>query len=279
MNENFKRGYKLISSLIMCVISLFSCVTLTFSWFSFNGETSGGGADVDVVSSDDFLGCEYYYADPDEKNGYVFKKAETAEQKSLGEFDILNDKHQLVLKLCFKQNIKSVCITAGTSTDYFLGNPDFPLSGALADNKRLPQTAINADGKEYTNALSSVVCFNVLTSGANGLVAQTDASGAQTGNYYLENLPENGYVKFMQSNAETALPAKKITVNAAADTVEGTYNGQACKVIYLMLGYDKTLMTTIFSVNIGNEVLNFGDDEQKSIPFFRDFYIGLESNE
>lgn len=281
MNENFKQKYKLISSLVMCVLSLFSCVTLTFSWFSFNNEAGGSGANVEVAKTSDYLGCEYYYADSSVKSGYVFKKAVLPSQRNLGEFDILNDKYQLILKLCFKPNVSGVYITAGTTTDYFLGNPDYPLLvGELDDNGVLvPQTGTSANGKTYTNALSSVVCFNVLSYGAGGLTVQTDDDGALTGNYYLSELPQSGYVKFMQSSDETAVPESKLIIAQAANPVSDLYNGQICGAIYLMLSYDKTLMGTVFSANIGNKALNSTDGEQKSIPFKRDFYIGLDSAE
>lgn len=281
MSENFRQKYKLISSLVMCVLSLFSCVTLTFSWFSFNRETSGGGADVEIVKIADYLGCEYYYVDKDITDGFVFKKATLPSQKNLGEFDILNEKYQLILKLCFKTTVKNVHITAGTTTDYFLGNPDFPLLSSVADSSGVltPLSGTSVSGKTYTNALSSVVSFNVLSYGTGGIINQTDDSGALTGNYYASDLPQSGYVKFMQSTSETALPENKIVISQTAQPVTDSFNGQTCGAIYLMLSYDKTLMSTVFSTNIGNEALNAADGEQVSIAFKRDFYIGLEADE
>lgn len=48
MNERIKNRIKLVSSFLMCVLSLSAAITLSFAWFAKNDTVNGGGMSVAI---------------------------------------------------------------------------------------------------------------------------------------------------------------------------------------------------------------------------------------
>ena len=59
---------------------------------------------------------------------------------------------------------------------------------------------------------------------------------------------------------------------------DGEGNTTTYKVAYLLLSYDRSLISTVFSVNIGNPALQKEDGTAQTIPFRSDFRLELLAN-
>ena len=63
MNERIKNRIKLVSSFLMCVLSLSAAITLSFAWFAKNDTVNGDGMSVAIESDANVVGAEYFIAD------------------------------------------------------------------------------------------------------------------------------------------------------------------------------------------------------------------------
>lgn len=254
MERTKRLKLKMIVSLFTCALSLFSLITLTLCWFAMNKNTDAGGMDVIVRNESIIAGCEYFVADSDlAASGYSFIAAGSEDKNKLGTYDVLNDKYQFLIKVKLVSAM-SVNVTAETATDFFLGS-----ASAKTDNHWL-----SADGTG--NALSSVISFAVLSR------ADLETTG---GGYKLAELPSDANTScfFDRSAIETAT-APEPSVNIKTDfAVDADDNGEVC--FFVLLSYDPLLVSTVFSANIGNNVLE--QDEDVAIPFMLDFSISVTS--
>ena len=82
---------------------------------------------------------------------------------------------------------------------------------------------------------------------------------------------------------ETTAP-QPITLTAKGEylgeeaVTDGEGNSTTYKVAYLLLSYDRSLISTVFSVNIGNPALQKEDGTAQTIPFRSDFRLELLAN-
>ena len=56
MNERIKNRIKLVSSFLMCVLSLSAAITLSFAWFAKNDTVNGGGMSVAIENDANVVG-------------------------------------------------------------------------------------------------------------------------------------------------------------------------------------------------------------------------------
>ncbi|MDY2900795.1 MAG: hypothetical protein SOT09_02105 [Candidatus Borkfalkiaceae bacterium] len=56
MNEGIKNRIKLVSSFLMCVLSLSAAITLSFAWFAKNDTVNGGGMSVAIENDANVVG-------------------------------------------------------------------------------------------------------------------------------------------------------------------------------------------------------------------------------
>ena len=173
MNERIKNRIKLVSSFLMCVLSLSAAITLSFAWFAKNDTVNGGGMSVAIENDANVVGAEYFIA---EKNGsnngstqLKFKKITNDEPVRMGAYDILDKKYQLLAKVYLKSDMETIRVTGNTQTAYFLGALDlennkskYPLLPPSGD-VNVPQESTTDDGVTYTNVLSSVINFTIFT--------------------------------------------------------------------------------------------------------------------
>lgn len=266
MNVKSKSKLKMISSLITCALSLFSLVTLTLSWFAMNKDADAGGMGVLIKDTSLVKSVEYFVADST-ADGYVFKPADDENPNVLGQYDILADKYQFLIKVTLHSQM-SIKIAGSTQTDFFLGS-------ATADNGlMLTENGYKADGTTINNALSSVVAISAFVSDDTKInITKTDD---KTG-YTIAQLPEKS-VGFFDGDADTAAdiaasldqaPVIANSLNVAADDNE---NGEF--VFFIMLTYDSNLMSAVFDANMENPVFSEGDADS-SIPFLLDFELLL----
>lgn len=247
MEKKTRLKLKTVSSFLTCLLSLFSIVALTLSWFAINGNADTDGMDVVIKSGDIVSDCEYFVADENDLANYAFIPADSAGKNTLGTYDVLNDKYQFLIKVNLKAEA-TVNVTAETATDYFLGAADAEEKGHL----------LKRDGSG--NALSSVISFAVL--GANE--PQKTANG-----YKLTALPQDTSCFFDRSALVSATaPERSVTIGGGL-TVSKDADGNAY--FFVLLSYDPLLASTVFAANIGNEVLETAEDDK--IPFELDFGI------
>lgn len=254
MKNKTKLKFKIIFSFLPLALSFFSLVTLTFSWFAINKKSNAGGLEATISSSSFVDSCEFYAIDTAATGtGYYFKKTTSDGDCNLGVYDILKDKYQLLIKVTLEEE-RTVFVTAKTDTDYFLGN-----SAAKSNGHWL-----TADGTG--NVLSSVVSFAVLSGG--------DVEVAD-GGYRISALPAETvcfYDKSTISEADPAAPVPSVSVTASDGlSVPADESGEIC--FFILISYDPLLMSTVFSVNIGNTVIEQGEDVV--IPFTLDFGVYL----
>lgn len=270
MKERTRLKLKILSSLMMCILSLFSVITLTLSWFAFNDRTQGNGMNITVEHSLDYLGCEYYQVVSDSQ-GYGLKECQ---EPSLGAYGALKSDYQLIVKICMLcPEEDQFSLAAKTWTNYFLGDPggqDDPVKLLLPPREDQP-TLPNTDGKNYTNALSSIVSFGVLT--------EQEVSAIKKGE--LTALPsENRLVNFIDltNNSVNESVTLKQGTDTEITTVADQYGEAACRAIYAFITYDPLLVNTVFSVNIGNGEMyvSNGEGGNFNIPFVCDFSLYLE---
>ncbi len=253
----------MFTSLFLCIASLFSCVTLTLAWFAFNNNVSGGGIGVGAEKPSNLWGYEFYTADQ-KAEGYVFNFAEEQGAASLGDYDLLEDKYRLLLKLYFKENVTSVTASAVTSTTYFLGDG--------AEEHKLTET-LDSTGKTLYNPLSSVVAFR-------GAAASEFAYDADSKAYTWTKPTDETYFTLVKNGEIPDSGTATICENydmSAAET--GTYTDDkgtehTCRIMYILFSYDADLISEVFSANIGNPVL---EKENAKVPFACDFHVALET--
>ena len=290
MNERIKNRIKLVSSFLMCVLSLSAAITLSFAWFAKNDTVNGGGMSVAIENDANVVGAEYFIA---EKNGsnngstqLKFKQV-PAEAARMGAYDILDKKYQLLAKVYLKSDMETIRVTGNTQTAYFLGalennKSKYPLLPPTSSDVNVPQesTIIMDDGvtsMTYTNVLSSVINFTIFQAGE--LTALTNGSGYEL---VSDTLPSgNRIAKFIDST-DAEKPTSSINLVGDSDTVTTggpeEFNGQPCRTLFIMFSYDESIMEKIFSDNLGNNKIYVEDSEGNliNIPFKCDFTISFE---
>lgn len=285
MNERIKNRIKLVSSFLMCVLSLSAAITLSFAWFAKNDTVNGGGMSVAIENDANVVGAEYFIA---EKNGsnngstqLNFKKV-PAEAARMGAYDILDKKYQLLAKVYLKSDMETIRVTGNTQTAYFLGalennKSKYPLLPPSGD-VNVPQESTTDDNVTYTNVLSSVINFTIFT--ADEIKARADG----TEGYYFAGtaLPSGGRIaKFIADSATATAPTPTINLVGDSDTVTTggpeEFNGQPCRTLFIMFSYDEAIMEKIFSDNLGNKNIYVeSNGVLLNIPFKCDFTISFD---
>lgn len=287
MNERIKNRIKLVSSFLMCVLSLSAAITLSFAWFAKNDTVNGGGMSVAIENDANVVGAEYFIA---EKNGLnngstqlKFKQV-PAEAARMGAYDILDKKYQLLAKVYLKSDMETIRVTGNTQTAYFLGalennKSKYPLLPPTSSDHNVPQEG-TAGGITYTNVLSSVINFTIFK--ADELTALTNGSGYEL---VSDTLPSgNRIAKFIADSATDIAPKPTINLvqTEGIDTVTTggpeEFNGQQCRTLFIMFSYDEAIMEKIFSDNLGNNKIYVEDSEGNliNIPFKCDFTISFD---
>ena len=288
MNERIKNRIKLVSSFLMCVLSLSAAITLSFAWFAKNDTVNGGGMSVAIENDANVVGAEYFIA---EKNGLnngstqlKFKKI-TNEPVRMGAYDILDKKYQLLAKVYLKSDMETIRVTGNTQTAYFLGalennKSKYPLLPPTSGDVNVPQESTTDDGVTYTNVLSSVINFTIFQAGE--LTALTNGSGYEL---VSDTLPSGDRIaKFIADSATATAPTKTINLVQTTTGNEVTtggpeeFNGQTCRTLFIMFSYDEAIMEKIFSDNLGNTniYVENNDGTLINIPFKCDFTISFE---
>ena len=240
----------MIISLCTCVLSLFSLISLTLAWFAMNDNAGAGGMDINVSGENIVSSCEYFVADSSlQGSEYSFIPAASDDKNKLGVYDVLNDRYQFLIKINL-YSAMSLKVTADTSTNYFLGS-----ATAKEDGHWL--TASGAG-----NALSSIVSFSLVENSA--LQQTADGKG-----YTLNGLPEKTSCFFERTALGSATKPESSIALADGLVVKADGNGKAY--FFIMVSYDPLLTSTVFSANIGNDVLE--QTENDVIPFELDFSI------
>lgn len=267
MQEITRKKLKIVSSLIMCVLSLFSVVSLSLAWFAVNNSTRGDGMDVVVRNETYVLGTTYHKITKTTDGKYALGTAQT--ELSLGKYNALDNDYSVLLKIYLDASAeeKTVRLAAETTTSYFLGDGEHPLLPPSASDNTQPDTT----GRGYTNALSSIVAFAVLTPQEVAAVKGSTLAQIPTQNRLTSLIDQT-----------TQKPQNNVNVSQDGATSlslsDDNYNGQACKAVYVVITYDDLLVTTVFSANIGNDVMSTTDDggESVPIPFERDFTLFVD---
>lgn len=288
MNERIKNRIKLVSSFLMCVLSLSAAITLSFAWFAKNDTVNGSGMSVAIENDANVVGAEYFIADksdPDSSSAQLKFKKITNEPVRMGAYDILDKKYQLLAKVYLKSDMETIRVTGNTQTAYFLGALDlennkskYPLLPPTSGDVNVPQES-TAGGVTYTNVLSSVINFTIFQAGE--LEARTDGT---EGYYFAGTLPSgNRIAKFIADSATATAPTPTINLvqTEGIDTVTTggpeQFNGQPCRTLFIMFSYDEAIMEKIFSDNLGNtNMYTYIDGNLINIPFKCDFTISFE---
>ena len=288
MNERIKNRIKLVSSFLMCVLSLSAAITLSFAWFAKNDTVNGGGMSVAIENDANVVGAEYFIAEksvPQSSSSELkFTKITDGNPVRMGAYDILDKKYQLLAKVYLKSDMETIRVTGNTQTAYFLGAlennkgkyPLLPPSGDV----NVPQESTTDDGITYTNVLSSVINFTIFQAGE--LTALTNGSGYEL---VSDTLPSgNRIAKFIADSATATAPTSSINLvqTEGIDTVTTggpeEFNGQTCRTLFIMFSYDEAIMEKIFSDNLGNTniYVENNDGTLINIPFKCDFTISFE---
>ncbi len=284
MNERIKNRIKLVSSFLMCVLSLSAAITLSFAWFAKNDTVNGGGMSVAIENDANVVGAEYFIA---EKNGLnngstqlKFKQV-PAEAARMGAYDILDKKYQLLAKVYLKSDMETIRVTGNTQTAYFLGalennKSKYPLLPPSSD-VNVPQESTTDGGVTYTNVLSSVINFTIFQT--DELTALTNGSGYEL---VSDTLPSGGRIAKFIDSTDAEKPTSSINLVGDSDTVTTggpeEFNGQPCRTLFIMFSYDEAIMEKIFSDNLGNNKIYVEDSEGNliNIPFKCDFTISFD---
>lgn len=286
MNERIKNRIKLVSSFLMCVLSLSAAITLSFAWFAKNDTVNGGGMSVAIENDANVVGAEYFIA---EKNGLnngstqlKFTKITDGKPVRMGAYDILDKKYQLLAKVYLKSDMETIRVTGNTQTAYFLGalennKSKYPLLPPTSSDHNVPQEG-TAGGVTYTNVLSSVINFTIFQAGE--LTALTNGSGYEL---VSDTLPSgNRIAKFIDST-DAEKPTSSINLVQTKTGNEVTtggpeqFNGQTCRTLFIMFSYDEAIMEKIFSDNLGNtNMYTYIDGNLINIPFKCDFTISFD---
>lgn len=288
MNERIKNRIKLVSSFLMCVLSLSAAITLSFAWFAKNDTVNGGGMSVAIENDANVVGAEYFIAEksvPQSSSSELkFTKITDGNPVRMGAYDILDKKYQLLAKVYLKSDMETIRVTGNTQTAYFLGalennKSKYPLLPPTSSDHNVPQEG-TAGGVTYTNVLSSVINFTVFQAGE--LTALTNGSGYEL---VSDTLPSgNRIAKFIADSATATAPTKTINLvqTAGSNTVTTggpeEFNGQPCRTLFIMFSYDEAIMEKIFSDNLGNTniYVENNDGTLINIPFKCDFTISFE---
>lgn len=286
MNERIKNRIKLVSSFLMCVLSLSAAITLSFAWFAKNDTVNGGGMSVAIENDANVVGAEYFIA---EKNGLnngstqlKFTKITDGKPVRMGAYDILDKKYQLLAKVYLKSDMETIRVTGNTQTAYFLGalennKSKYPLLPPTSSDHNVPQEG-TAGGVTYTNVLSSVINFTIFQAGE--LTALTNGSGYEL---VSDTLPSgNRIAKFIDST-DAEKPTSSINLVQTKTGNEVTtggpeeFNGQTCRTLFIMFSYDEAIMEKIFSDNLGNNNIYVeSNGVLLNIPFKCDFTISFD---
>lgn len=288
MNERIKNRIKLVSSFLMCVLSLSAAITLSFAWFAKNDTVNGGGMSVAIENDANVVGAEYFIADKSDHDSssaqLKFKKI-TNEPVRMGAYDILDKKYQLLAKVYLKSDMETIRVTGNTQTAYFLGALDlennkskYPLLPPTSSDYNVPQESTTDGGVTYTNVLSSVINFTIFQAGE--LTALTNGSGYEL---VSDTLPSgNRIAKFIDStDAEKPTSSINLVQMEGIDTVTTggpeEFNGQPCRTLFIMFSYDEAIMEKIFSDNLGNDNMYVeSNGTLLNIPFKCDFTISFD---
>lgn len=287
MNERIKNRIKLVSSFLMCVLSLSAAITLSFAWFAKNDTVNGGGMSVAIENDANVVGAEYFIAEksvPQSSSSELkFTKITDGNPVRMGAYDILDKKYQLLAKVYLKSDMETIRVTGNTQTAYFLGalennKSKYPLLPPSSD-VNVPQES-TAGGVTYTNVLSSVINFTIFK--ADEIKARNDGT---EGYYFAGTLPSGDRIaKFIANSATATAPTKTINLvqTAGIDTVTTggpeEFNGQPCRTLFIMFSYDEAIMEKIFSDNLGNTniYVENNDGTLINIPFKCDFTISFD---
>lgn len=283
MNERIKNRIKLVSSFLMCVLSLSAAITLSFAWFAKNDTVNGGGMSVAIENDANVVGAEYFIAEksvPQSSSSELkFTKITDGNPVRMGAYDILDKKYQLLAKVYLKSDMETIRVTGNTQTTYFLGalennKSKYPLLPPSSD-VNVPQECTAGD-VTYTNVLSSVINFTIFK--ADEIKARNDGT---EGYYFTGTLPSgNRIAKFIDST-DAEKPTSSINLVGDSDTVTTggpeEFNGQPCRTLFIMFSYDEAIMEKIFSDNLGNtNMYTYIDGTLINIPFKCDFTISFE---
>ncbi len=264
MDKKRKAFINLIISAVLLVCSLFVSVT-SFGWFAFNDSVGGSGMGVVVKSEEtNFKAVKYYNVSSETAYEYAVSQKEA----TLGKYNLLSDKYQMLAKIYLKTN-KPVTLTATTSTTYYLGASEaFKLLPAKAGEPQTPSTStavINGEAIEYTNALSSVVSF--------AYVAKSSLTAIPNG-YSFSNLSDIGEFKTFIDKTDNSVKSSVNIHSSVIPEADVTDDGEACYSVMIVFSYDERQMSTVFSMNVSNELFTqtMGD---VSIPFLCDFSVSV----
>ena len=286
MNERIKNRIKLVSSFLMCVLSLSAAITLSFAWFAKNDTVNGGGMSVAIENDANVVGAEYFIAEksvPQSSSSELkFTKITDGNPVRMGAYEILDKKYQLLAKVYLKSDMETIRVTGNTQTTYFLGalennKSKYPLLPPSGD-VNVPQESTAGDGVTYTNVLSSVINFTIFQAGE--LTALTNGSGYEL---VSDTLPSgNRIAKFIDStDAEKPTPTINLVQTTTGNEVTTggpeEFNGQPCRTLFIMFSYDEAIMEKIFSDNLGNtNMYTYIDGNLINIPFKCDFTISFD---
>lgn len=287
MNERIKNRIKLVSSFLMCVLSLSAAITLSFAWFAKNDTVNGGGMSVAIENDANVVGAEYFIAEKSDSQSssseLKFTKITDGNPVRMGAYDILDKKYQLLAKVYLKSDMETIRVTGNTQTAYFLGalennKSKYPLLPPTSSDHNVPQEG-TAGGVTYTNVLSSVINFTIFQ--ADELTALTNGSGYEL---VSDTLPSgNRIAKFIDStDAEKPTSSINLVQTEGSNTVTTggpeEFNGQPCRTLFIMFSYDEAIMEKIFSDNLGNTniYVENNDGTLINIPFKCDFTISFE---
>ncbi len=126
MTERTRLKLKIVSSLLMCILGLFSVITLTLSWFAYNDKAQSSGMNITMENSQNYLDYEYYQVERNEAGKYQLNKI--TDNSTLGAYGALIDGYQLVIKIYVdNHNDDQFTVSALTQTTYFMGNINYLL--------------------------------------------------------------------------------------------------------------------------------------------------------
>ena len=270
MKGKSREKLKIASSLTMCLVCLFCIFAATFAWFAQNKNVGASGLQIGLGTEDGILGCEYFNVSTTDEAGYFFEKVDSTAAK-LGNYSIIgNKKHQLLMKIYLPETIEQLTVTAITSTSYFLGNDGYTLL-PTANGATKPGTGTAANGAEYTNVLSSIVGIMALQKGEIG----QNGTG-----YTMTKIPENRLKTFINASNEvqdfSIIQNENAPENTVIETQPDQYGGADCRSFFLLIDYDPLLVATVFSKNIGNDVVT--GTGAKEILFVCDFELELQAD-
>ncbi len=245
---------------IACALSVLDGGYVTFAWFTANRTASVDVASLVVTSLDtvsSVVAYPYHTLSASEGNAAegvsTFEKTAT-QTNSMGKFSILAPNGKgLLLEITltpYAQSASSIQVTAHTEATAYLGELD--TSGHL--KKALALTG---------NSLSSIVCFYAFA--ASAVVDQ------------------GAYYSVATASTANSTGAKMTFVSNAAlakNVSMCSLRGPVPK-FYIVLDYDVSLIESIYSANIGNEVIadatNVGADGQSYLSYAQDFYFKVDA--